>query len=122
MRGVPSQNLNVKTAEKLFKRKAHPDTKLSAKEFIKKKLKIGSNDNKVFHSSAGTKNAGMYHSGVMMKKVAKKMPSNISSDGMALVPKPGLQQGIMNKKKDAEDIKKLDRKLKGFKYGVGVGP
>lgn len=30
-------NLNIKTAEKLFNRKASPDTKLSIKDFLKKK-------------------------------------------------------------------------------------
>ena len=69
-----------------------------------------SNEN-IFHASAGTKNAGMYH--------PDKMP--MIKDN-ALVPDPSVGRRIVQQKKDAEFIKKADKKLKGFKFGVGVGP
>lgn len=56
-------------AEKTFGRKAHPDASLSPKEFIKKKLGMGSkpkqpSSDQIFRTSSGADNAGMYHSGV----------------------------------------------------------
>lgn len=45
--------------------------------------------------------------------------SNIQDN--ALVPQPGLAREMMQKKADADFIKKADKKLKGFKYGVSVG-
>lgn len=83
--------------------------------------------NKIFHSSAGSSNAGMYHSGVksvkpmMVKKVLKKKVSSISSDGMALVPNRGAIMESAQKQRDARFVKDADKKLKGFKFGVGVG-
>lgn len=76
--------------------------------FRKKKIIRTPSNDSVFHSAAGTKNAGSY--------------SNISGDGKALVPQAGLAQRMANKKADVAYAKKADKKLKGFKYGVGVGP
>lgn len=64
----------------------------------------------IFHAAAGTGNEGMYH------------PNNISADGKALVPNPGVARNFIQKKADATFIKQADKKLKGFKFGQGVGP
>ena len=46
--------------------------------------------------------------------------SNIQ--GNALKPNPNVGRDFMQKKADAKFVKKANKKLKGFKYGVGVGP
>lgn len=43
-------------------------------------------------------------------------------DNKALSPNPRAAMDYITKKKDKAFIKKADRKLKGFKFGVGTGP
>ncbi len=88
---------------------------------------------KIFDAAAGVNTHGMYHpnaqrfiksaqgkgmtvkaEGAELIAYPKNRNSNISSDGKALVPTPGLARMAVEKKADQAFIKKADKKLKGF--------